>query len=241
MNKQLSNQPCIEATHLDEIRATVDWQAMFAGLGLRKAEGKSKPDEWWAFSPFHDERTPSFHMNKFGLWYDFSVGFGGGPIELIQRLQGGNCYEAGRVIVERGWATCSLDLAAPVESQKSAVMQGVKRAVATPDAVQNAPIRQDLLTMCEYHPYLEERGISEETSDLLGIGFLPQGRSPLRGRIVFQVSDPRKHATLTDRLLAQSWTHCGHRVGSRRTSPKSNDWIFGTTERDGGRAYPCHS
>ena len=65
---------------------------------------ESKPGDWWAFSPFHDEKTPSFHMAAGGVWYDFSIGEGGGPIELVQRLEGGNCYEAGRLILERDWA-----------------------------------------------------------------------------------------------------------------------------------------
>lgn len=180
--------------HLDEIRASVDWQAMFSGLGLRKAEGKSKPGDWWAFSPFHEEKTPSFHMGPGGLWFDFSIGEGGGAIELIQKLEGGNCFEAGRFILEHGWAHASVDISQPVTGQRDAVRQGVTRAVTEkfkPDAPANAPIRQDLIAMCDYHPRLEERGISEETCAALGIGFLAQGRSPLKGRIVFQVADAR--------------------------------------------------
>ncbi len=59
---------------------------MFDGLGFKKCPKKSKPDDWWAYSPFHKERTPSFHMGPGGLWYDFSVGEGGGALELVQRL-----------------------------------------------------------------------------------------------------------------------------------------------------------
>ena len=84
--------------NLDEIRASIAWQSMFTGLGLKKAEQKSKPNDWWAFSPFHEEKTPSFHMAAGGIWYDFSIREGGGPIELVQRLEGGNCYEAETVL-----------------------------------------------------------------------------------------------------------------------------------------------
>ena len=95
MTKQPPDTLRLTGAHLDEIRASVNWQALFAGLGLRKAEAKSKAHDWWAFSPFHEEKTPSFHMAPGGVWYDFSIGEGGGPIELVQRLEGGNCYEAG--------------------------------------------------------------------------------------------------------------------------------------------------
>ncbi len=198
MNKQtIDTAARLSAEHLDEIRASVDWQAMFAGLGLCKAEGKSKPHDFWAFSPFHEEKTPSFHMTRGALWYDFSIGEGGGPIELIQRLEGGNCYEAGRAILERGWAQASVELATLVAQERARTRRSARQA-ATPiegaSSPANDPIRQDLLQMCEYHPAIEARGISEATCDLLGIGYLPQGRSPLMGRIVCQVADARVEA-----------------------------------------------
>jgi hypothetical protein len=133
-------------------------------------------------------------MTKGALWYDFSIGEGGGPIELVQRLEGGNCYETGRSILERGWAHASIDLGQPVTTTRDKVRRGVTRAVtAKTDSknLSNEPIRQDLLQMCEYHPAIKARGVSEETCELLGIGYLPQGRSPLKSRIVFQVADAR--------------------------------------------------
>lgn len=190
MNKLNTDIIRLEAEDLDQIRASVDWQALFAGLGLRKSEQKSKPNDWWAFSPFHGEKTSSFHMAPGGVWYDFSIGEGGGPIELVQRLHGGNCFEAGRYICERGWAQLdTIQPSAPMHRQ-TLVKQGVAETVAAIDR-QNDPIRQDLIKMCAYHPWLEHRGISEAVCDLLGIGYLPQGRSPLKGRLVFQIADAR--------------------------------------------------
>jgi len=242
MNKQNPDIKRLCAENLDEIRASIDWQAMFAGLGLRKAEQKSKPNDWWAFSPFHDEKTPSFHMAPCGVWYDFSIGEGGGPIELVQRLEGGNCYEAGRSILERGWApsqlqgkwapvsrpevgtkkNTSIDLGQPVTSTRDKVRRGVTRAVTAETDVQtpaNEPIRQDLLKMCEYHPSIEARGISERTCELLGIGYLPQGRSPLKGRIVFQVADARAVTTDDDTRARVILSHLGRAI-SENVEPK---------------------
>ncbi|MBV1864911.1 MAG: toprim domain-containing protein [Rhodobacteraceae bacterium] len=198
MNKLAPDTVRLTPEHLDEIRASVDWQAMFGGLGLRKAEGKSKPNDLWAFSPFHEEKTPSFHMGPGGLWFDFSIGEGGGAIELIQRLEGCNCFEAGPSILEHGWAHASIDLSQPVTGQRDKVRRSVTKAVTSAvtekpedETPANTPIRQDLITMCVPHPKLEERGISEETCAALAIGYLAQGRSPLKGRIVFQVADAR--------------------------------------------------
>ena len=170
---------------------------MFAGLGLRKADGKSKPNDWWALSPFHEEKTPSFHMAAGGVWYDFSIGEGGGALELIQKLEGCNCFEAGRFLLDRGWAFCSAERSqakAAHHKTQLRVQQTIDPAESRSsqeETYENQPIRQDLIKLCTSHEMLEERGISEETCDLLGIGYLPQGRSPLKDRIVFQVADAR--------------------------------------------------
>ena len=216
MNKRTNDTVRLGPENLDEIRASIAWQSMFTGLGLKKAEQKSKPNDWWAFSPFHEEKTPSFHMAAGGIWYDFSIGEGGGPIELVQRLEGGNCYEAGRLILERGWAHASVDLSEPVTTHRDTVRQGVNKAVSSKTSAElpaNEVIRQDLLKMCEYHPWLAERGISEETCDLLGIGYLPQGRSPLKGRVVFQVADARSTAKNPERRERVILSHVGRGVG----------------------------
>jgi len=215
MNKRTTDTVRLSPENLDEIRASIDWQALFAGLGLRKAEHKSKPNDWWAFSPFHDEKTPSFHMAAGGVWYDFSVGEGGGPIELVQRLEGGNCYEAGRLILERGWAHASVDLSAPVTRHRDTVRRGVTKAVTAiteTEAPENEPIRQDLLKLCGFHEAIAARGVSEATCELLGIGYLPQGRSSLKGRIVFQVADARlkgKSSTARARVIL---SHLGRSI-----------------------------
>ncbi|WP_158623156.1 toprim domain-containing protein [Pseudorhodobacter sp. E13] len=221
MNKRTSDTVRLSPENLDEIRASIDWQALFTGLGLRKAELKSKPNDWWAFSPFHDEKTPSFHMAAGGIWYDFSIGEGGGPIELVQRLEGGNCYEAGRLILERGWAHASVDLSIPVTRHRDTVRRSVTKAVTTVTETvptENDPIRQDLLKLCSYHETIAARGVSEATCDLLGIGYLPQGRSPLKGRIVFQVADARPAAKNAEEPSRVILSHFGRSIDG--TEPK---------------------
>lgn len=157
-----------------------------------------------------------------GVWYDFSIGEGGGPIELVRRLEGGNCYEAGRFILEHGWAQASVDLSEPVTTHRDTVRRGVNRTVTADkpkEKLVNEPIRQDLLKMCEYHPWLAERGISQETCELLGIGYLPQGRSPLKGRVVFQVADAQSTAKKPNAPKRVILSHLG-RAPSDDVEPK---------------------
>lgn len=51
---------------------------------------KVKGHQYWYYSPFRSERTPSFKVNRlFNLWYDFGEGKGGMLIDLGIRLK--NC------------------------------------------------------------------------------------------------------------------------------------------------------
>lgn len=222
MDKQATDTVRLRPENLDEIRASIDWQKMFAALGLREAPNKSKPNDKWAYSPFHDENTPSFHMGPLGLWFDFSIGEGGGAIELVQRIYGLNCYEAGHLILENGWANASINLRKPVTKTRDSVRRGVTSAVtggADAEPPANDPIRQDLLKLCEYHPAIEARGISEATCTLLGIGYLPQGRSPLKGRVVFQVADARVTKKSEGNHTRVILSHLGRAI-SDETDPK---------------------
>ena len=204
--------------HLNQIRASINWQALFAGLGLRKAVGKSKKLDWWAFSPFREEKTPSFHMGPGGVWYDFSIGEGGGAIELVQKIKKCNCYEAGRYILENGWAQTSLDCSSTRQHAavtKARVNHAVDQTPSQPSqavTLENAPIRQDLIPLTTYHEILESRGISQGTCELLGIGYLSQGRSPLKGRIVFQVADGRVTKKSQDQDTRVILSHVGRAV-----------------------------
>ncbi|UAY55674.1 toprim domain-containing protein [Arachidicoccus terrestris] len=50
---------------------------------------KIKGNNYWYYSPFRNERTPSFKVNRArGLWYDFGEGLGGAIIDLGIRLHG---------------------------------------------------------------------------------------------------------------------------------------------------------
>jgi DNA primase len=167
-------RPRLTPHDLDSIRASINGFALFEGLGLCKAERKSKPNDWWALSPFHDEKTPSFHMRPDGVWYDFSIGKGGGPIELIEQLYSYNCYQAGQYILDNGWAqkaTMEPDVKSNTNHVKQQVKSQTKPNAEVSATHQNKPIRQDLLPMTDYHDYLRTRGLSEATCQALGIGY----------------------------------------------------------------------
>ena len=198
---------------LDRIRADIDWRALFEGLGLQRDQGRSKDEDWWAITPFGDSSKVSFHMRPGGVWYDFSVRAGGGPIELVQQLEGGNCFEAGRLILERGW-TVTERIAPP---QKAATCSKIgnalgKEASQIIAAEHNPVIRQDLRDLLAYHDDLAACGVSEQTCAALGIGYLAQGRSPLRNHVVFQIADARMTRKSEGERVRVILSHIGCKV-----------------------------
>jgi len=229
------SRPFINRDTLNEIRSTADWQKTFLSLGLIRDERQSRPNDWWAKSPFNpDEKTASFHMNGDpqggGRWYCHSTGQGGGLLDLVQALQGGNIFEAGRWIVEQG--CCPLPQAymghdvepqteLPPERQ-NASGEEKKKQPEKPDVAPNAPIRQSLLPMLTElgtHPGFADRGISEATCRYLGCGYLADDhKSSLRGRLVFQVRSVDDLESVTPKPVIL--THIG-----RATTPEQIETV----------------
>ena len=186
----------LTADDLPEIRRNTDWPRLLEALALILDTRRCKIGDWWAHSPFAEDRQASFHITEKG-WYCFSTGQGGGALELVQQLRGLSCYAAARWLIDNGISHCGaaggvlpLPAAAPGETPA-----GSEPAADSPadERLPNPPIRQNLLPRLQPHPELERRGISPATAAYLGCGYLPEGgKSPLAGRIVFQVRGIRR-------------------------------------------------
>jgi DNA primase len=188
---------------LNDIRRNADWRATFQALGLQRDEKASREKDWWCSSPLSpDDKTASFHMNADpkggGHWHCFSTGQGGGLPDLIQQLHGGNIYEAGRWLLEHGCShlhgaqqprtTKPSAIAAATDPTGKSNPSGEKEKEAQ---APNKPIRQTLLpalTQQGTHAEFQRRGISADTCQYLGCGYLPAThKSSLKDRLVFQI------------------------------------------------------
>lgn len=185
----------MDKERLREIRLNADWRKLFITLGLKQDEKRSTENDWWALSPFTKETVPSFHINDKG-WYCHSSGQGGGVIELVQKFYNLDCYRVGKWLLEHGISHLSTgDAQTPCD----AIEMPDNRPIALPvesrseekkELSKNKPIRQNLipsLTLQGEHPMFQERGISKETCDYLGGGYLEKSRGNMQGRIIFQV------------------------------------------------------
>lgn len=62
----------------------IDMVDYLAGLGFQPA--KIRGNNYWYFSPWRDEKTPSFKINrKLNRWYDFGEGQGGNLVDFAIR------------------------------------------------------------------------------------------------------------------------------------------------------------
>jgi transposase len=179
----------ISRENLPQIWRNANWGKVIEVFNLEVGQGRrNNPDEIWIKSPFTNEKTPSLHLNlTSNIFKDFSSGKGGGILNFCQdvltmRGQSMNCYEVADWMIKNGISTQPAGLHEMKSDEKKKKRDS-----------QNRPVKADLRRWVVYeHPYLKERGISRSTCQYLGCGFLPERpeaspRSPLNGRMVFQV------------------------------------------------------
>lgn len=151
----------------DEIRQRVDIvELVSAHAALRKSGRYYK-----GLCPFHQEKTPSFHVDRErGLFHCFGCGAGGDIFDFVMRTTGMSFPEAAQELAQRA---------------------GV-RFVPSPEAVQQSSERQQLLRALDAarehfrrmlassqgeqaRAYLARRGVSDEVANRFQLGYAPPG------------------------------------------------------------------
>lgn len=146
-------------------------------VSLRRAGGGSLK----GLCPFHDERSPSFHVTPArGLWYCFGCGEGGDVISFLERIEHLTFAEAVERLADRTGVRLVYDDSGarsnrgPQREQRTRMMEAHKVAaefyaehLAGPDAV---VARQ----------FLDERGFDREAAEHFGVGFAPRDGDALR-------------------------------------------------------------
>ena len=78
------NNQTSKKLNIDNIK-DIPIQNLLTSLGYSFT--KETPKELWYKSPFRDENTPSFKVNKdINKWYDFGIGKGGNTFDLAQQI-----------------------------------------------------------------------------------------------------------------------------------------------------------
>ena len=93
---------------------------------------KKKGRYWWGNCPFHNEKSPSFHVREEGNYYCFGCGAGGDIFGFVQETQGGTFPE----VVERLAKQAGVALPKPenydpkAEARRNDGLKALERATA---------------------------------------------------------------------------------------------------------------
>ncbi|WP_062303845.1 DNA primase [Demequina subtropica] len=129
--------------------------------------------------PFHDERSPSFHVRPAaGRWHCFGCGEGGDVIEFVMRMDGLPFAEAVEYLAERAGVTLRYEAGGRRGSESGANM---RRRLLEAHRVANDFFRAQLASPEARiaRDFLRERGFDREAAEMFGCGYAPQGWSHL--------------------------------------------------------------
>ena len=135
--------------------------------------------------PFHDERSPSFHVTPSrGMWYCFGCGEGGDVINFVQRVDHLSFAETIEKLAEKtGVQLRYVEGGAAINKQ-----QGVRTRLVEAHKIAAGFYAEQLSSPAAQvgREFLTSRGFDAATAEHFGVGFAPQSwdalTSHLRGR-----------------------------------------------------------
>ena len=152
---------------LEEIKARVDIAELIASYGIQvRTAGSSKK----ACCPFHNEKTPSFHINdRKGVYHCFGCGESGDAFKFVQKMEGLSFVEAAKKLA----AQCGVEI-----KEKEDPKAGHRKRLYALLAELAAFYRRCLVQTKEAQiarDYLAKRELNEEIQEAWTIGYAPNG------------------------------------------------------------------
>ena len=151
---------------LAELRAASDIVEVIGEHTRLKKGGRS----WKGLCPFHNERTPSFTVDRDkGLYHCFGCGAGGDVIHFVRQIDRLDFPEAVEALASRfGVAIPKRASRGPRDEQREKLLA----AVAAAQRFYAAELARPGNPAAEY---LENRGVPEAVTKALGLGYAPPG------------------------------------------------------------------
>jgi DNA primase len=163
---------------LDEVKAQTDIVSVIGDAVALRKTGST----WKGLCPFHQEKTPSFNVNKDkGFFKCFGCGAGGDVVKFVELYQKLSFPEAVRHLAQRASIQLPETTSGPEDREQAAERQALlalhEQAADFYREQLNAPggvrARREL----------ENRGLKAETLATFGYGYAPAGgRESLHGR-----------------------------------------------------------
>lgn len=153
-----------------EIRARIDLVDLIgAHVRLVKAGRSFK-----GLCPFHEEKTPSFHVNpERGMWHCFGCGAHGDCFTFLMRLEALSFPEALERLADRAGVTLERRTRGPGRDERDEMLNALASAARF--------FTQSLHKDARAQDYLRKRAIDDQTAQTFGLGFAPDGWDNLVG------------------------------------------------------------
>ncbi|SJM48118.1 DNA primase [Actinomycetales bacterium JB111] len=143
--------------------------------------------------PFHDERTPSFHVRpQVGMWHCFGCGEGGDVVSFVQRIENLSFAEAIELLADRVGVELRLEDGESARSRPQGE-PGRRQRLVEANRLAADYFAEQLATpgAAPARAFLAERGFDQQAARHFGLGFAPDGwdhlLKHLRGR---GITDP---------------------------------------------------
>ncbi len=163
---------------IDELRQHADIvQVIEAVTPLKKAGTSYK-----GLCPFHTEKTPSFHVNRERSFFKcFGCGVGGDVFTFVEMHERLAFPEAVRHLAQRFGMT----VPEPEDQARHEALEGEREALLKMHEQAAAYFREQLgqPPAARARRFLQDRGISDDTVERLGLGYAPGVRDSLFGRL----------------------------------------------------------
>lgn len=138
------------------------------------------PGDFWGRCPFHEERSPSFHvLAGKGLFKCFGCGKGGDVFRFVEEIEGVGFGDALRRLAER--AGVVLSERSPAERARDERRVALRRASELAAEFFQEVLWSETPAGAKGRAALRERGVREETARAFGLGLAPDDWGALRG------------------------------------------------------------
>jgi len=163
---------------LDELRARVSI-ARVAGRKVTWDNRKTNAarGDYWAPCPFHEEKTPSFHVDDGkGFFHCFGCHAKGDAISFVRETENVGFMEAVEILArEAGMAVPARD---PEAAARDAARAGLAEAMEA--AVRFYRTQLTGARAAEARDYLDRRGVGAAARERFELGYAPDGRTVLQ-------------------------------------------------------------
>lgn len=167
----------IRRSDIDELRTRINIADVVSDYVTLKPAGSGSLK---GLCPFHDERSPSFHVRPHvGFYHCFGCGEGGDVFTFVQKMDSRGFTETIEYLAERAGFTLTYEdgQAAPERKNRSRIFSANQAAEAF--------FRDQLHTPAAEtgRAFLAERGFDQLAAERFGVGFAPDSYDALSGHL----------------------------------------------------------